>query len=40
MSEGEFLFFWRIFMPAPPSKIVDIDIREIESSDAGLQPSS
>jgi len=41
MSDGDVLFFGRSLIVAPPSKIVDIDIREIESSDIGLvQPSS
>jgi len=41
MSDGDVLFFGRSLIVAPPSKIVDIDIREIESSDTGrAQPSS
>lgn len=41
MSDGDVLFFGRSLIVAPPSKIVDMDILEIESSDVGLvQPSS
>lgn len=41
MSDGDDMFFVRIFIPTvPPLKIVDIDNRDIESSDVCLQPSS
>lgn len=41
MSDGDDLFLHRSFISAaPPSKIVDIDIRDIDSSETGLQISS
>jgi hypothetical protein len=40
MSDGDDLFFGRSFIVVPPSKTVDIDIREVESSDIGLLHSS
>lgn len=40
ISDGDDLFFGRSFIIVPPSKTVDIDIRDVESSDIGLQHSS